>query len=274
MTKEKLFRNIAKKVLNEILQKLPGLCPDQYVGQIGKLKQLEDTDKNTGKKKSNFPERINVFTKDFSDRIEKNSSYMILILESPHKDEFKGEIGPAKGPTGRNIRKHIADIFGKEYKDYHLILMNAIPFQCSLGVNPKIFRDKVFVKTWKDFGESFFQTRLTNLIKLLKEKENDVVVVNACTQGSNNLKEFLCCKVCKIIIEILCNRGCGPTAGKKQSIGYYHIHHPASWERKSQEKKFYEIDTEAIKLCFEYPGNCAKCMISEKEDCYGMITCK
>lgn len=247
-------------------------CPDQYVGQIGKLKQLEDADKNNVKQGSDFPERINVF----------DESLMILILESPHKKEFdkKGEpIGPAMGPTGINIRKHILEIFGVDFEKYHLILMNAIPFQCSLGVSPETFRDKMFVETWEAFGMDFFQTRLTHLLDSLKRKGKKVVVVNACTQGNKQWEEgeqnddYLCCKVCKSIIEILSTNA--------EELPYFHIRHPSSW--KGPNSANLQKDKNGVKnKTTPFPDICAEC---EKEceavkknndrtkckECYGKI---
>ena len=59
------------------------LCPDQYVGQI---KESEDWNEFT--RKSVFNDEWEVIN------IPKGEKIMIMILESPHKDEFKGEIGP------------------------------------------------------------------------------------------------------------------------------------------------------------------------------------
>ena len=251
MTEEESFRNIAENVLSDILQKLPGLCPDQYVGQI---KESEDWNEFT--RKPVFNDEWEVIN------IPKDDKIMIMILESPHKDEFKGEIGPAKGPTGRNIRKHINDIFGKKYEDYHLILMNAIPFQCSLGIESSgSIRDTVFAEAWKNdiIGRTFFKVRLKKLLDSRNGK--NVVVVNACTQGSK-VNDYLCCKVCRSTINVL--RACNA-----QSVNYYHIHHPSS-------KDFCNKDTAAIK-CNQnhYPGmdKCKKCLISKKA-CYGNITYK
>ena len=207
MTKEKIFRNIASKTSGKDCSHLPGCCPDQYVGLI---KDFKEEDKKTKelKVKKDFPFREDIFTPDTSAcvNISDAENILILILESPHTDEFYAEdvkdengtvihhkddpIGPANGPTGRNIREHILDILGNGYKSYHLILMNAIPFQCSLGFslskkekeNLKR-RDEVFSAIWDndDIGKVFFKKRFQNLLKELKNKR--VIIVNACTAG-------------------------------------------------------------------------------------------
>ena len=155
------------------------------------------------KEKSDFPERIDIFEIDTfeSDKVDiterfKNilnspnvkSPFIILILESPHKNEFKGKIGPAKGNTGINIREHIWENFRSrlvKFQNYHLILMNAIPFQCSFGVKTDSFRDAVFATAWEndEIGKSFFGNRLGALLGALGGKT--VVIVNACTAGKS-----------------------------------------------------------------------------------------
>ena len=173
------------------------LCPDQYVGLI---KDFKEDDKKT---KDDFPVRYNIGVVE---------NILILILESPHRDEFYAEavkdengtvihhkgdpIGPANGPTGRNIRKHIAEIF-PNFSNYHLILMNAIPFQCSLGLdlnnnkpNQKT-RDEVFKAAWDNdaIGKEFFEGRLRVLLDKLPKNSKNVVIVNACTKDNDDKKQ-------------------------------------------------------------------------------------
>ena len=153
-------------------------CPDQYVGVITEVKKY-------------FPIRENIF-KDQTENVEKDFSscnpIMILILESPHADEFykNGKpIGPAVGETGTNIRTYIQKIFKDTFgsiEQYHLILMNVIPYQCSLGVDTEYFRTSVFKKMWNDKNigsKLFFENRLKNLRGKLGAE--NVFIVNACT---------------------------------------------------------------------------------------------
>lgn len=175
-------------------------CPDQYVGKIADFKAKED-----------FPVRVNIFAGQTADVCMDFSSYdqiMILVLESPHIAEYFEQtaknqynckcshppcpaMGKIIGDAGANIRKYILEIFGDHYEDYHLILMNAVPFQCSLGflLDPKKYkdnctrRDYVFKKAWEDneIGCEFFKTRFENLLAKLKNRR--VIIVNACTAG-------------------------------------------------------------------------------------------
>lgn len=253
MTKEERFRNIAKGISNKDCSKLPELCPDQYVGTIKDIQ----TDY--------FSKRTPIFNDGEFSVIEKNipkaENILILILESPHKDEFYKEdvkdktgtvihhkgapIGPANGTTGCNIREHIAKIF-PNFSDYHLILMNAIPFQCSLGVATEHFRDSVFNAAWNTdaTGKDFFEDRLKKLLDQLQEKSKNVVIVNACTGAKSNPNEPLCCKVCKSIVSVLenyCNE-------KECPIEFYHIHHPSAWNQinRTRNEYFWKTDKTAV----------------------------
>jgi hypothetical protein len=162
---------------------------------------------------------------------------LILVLESPHTDEFdkNGDpIGPANGPTGMNIRKYICDIFGNGDQGYYLVLMNAIPFQCSLGVGTEHFRDAVFNAAWNNgaIGKNFFEDRLKKLLKKLQNK--NVVIVNACTKGYNvakdsNQRPFLWHLV-QNSIETL-------TLDEEKTIRYFRINHPSSWARNKKNRE-------------------------------------
>ena len=229
------------------------LCPDQYVGNIGEFKN------ENGKAKKDFPVRLNIFAGQTADVCIKFSSYekiMIFIPESPHQKEFytKDEInengtkhlkgdpkGPTQGPTGINIRTHIAKIF-PDYQDYHLIVMNAIPFQCSLGFKltnsqeNQNRRDDIFKKVWnkKNIGVKFFKDRLKNLLDALLKK--DIVIVNACTTGDQ--KDPLYCRVCHGIADVVKNYY-DEQNEKKYAVKFYRTYHPAHWI-KSNDRKILE----------------------------------
>ena len=189
--KEKIFENIVKDYeKSECFS--ARLCPDQYVGKIADFKNEKK------EVKEDFPVRVNIFAGQTADVCIKFSSYekiMILILESPHQDEFDkngNPIGPACSTTGLHIRKYICDIFGNGYKGYHLVLMNAIPFQCSLGLslnnNKQNLnrRDNLFEKIWhkdENIFKNFFVNRLTILTELFKSKPGNFVIANCCTKG-------------------------------------------------------------------------------------------
>lgn len=117
--------------------------------------------------------------------VPKTDRKIYLILESPHKDEFQdgvgAAIGPAMGSTGRNIEsyldKSLAGILDKQ-AEYHLVLVNAIQYQCSLNRDPRQYRDLIFRQLWAGPARDCFIARMNAYWK-----QGDIVV-NCCTRGS------------------------------------------------------------------------------------------
>lgn len=244
MTEKEDYELLGKKVIDYVRTMY---CPDQYVGKI--------RDKDNWQK---FYKRTDIF-QDQTAKMRTNipnGNILLLILESPHQDEFdkNGEpIGPANGTTGTNIREHIAEIF-PNFSDYHLILMNAIPFQCSLGVATEHFRDNVFKAAWDDdkVGAGFFEDRLKKLLYKLQKNSKNVVVVNACTGAKGNSREPLCCKVCQSIVSVLENYS-DEKDDKEYPVKFYHIHHPSTWNQinRTRNEKFWETDCVAVNPNFD-----------------------
>lgn len=185
-------------------------CPDQYVGKVCLKKEQWD--------------RKPIFNDAGTLSIPGNSiGVVIFVLESPHKYEFDKKthapIGPAEGKTGSSLAEMSRVLDFYPYRNYELILMNVIPFQCSLGVNPEKFRDEVFAEVWDEknqkikIGESFFEKRLRSLLKALNEK--NVVIVNACTAGRERQK-----KVQKNIERV---------TGDNVKVTLLQTSHPSSW---------------------------------------------
>lgn len=134
-------------------------CPDQYVGMISDLQA-----------QSRF-HRAPVASRP------PNQACVILVLESPHKDEYEGTrpIGPANGSTGRNIRRWLPEHVG--LRSFGLILVNPIPFQCSLGEEQRLTTSKVFRAMWEAGEGSRFAERLKAIYSA------DDIVLNCCTKG-------------------------------------------------------------------------------------------
>ena len=187
----------------EIARSVPGsaktnfkqkTCPDQCVGEIAKF----------GHDTSDFPRR--------GPAIQRESSpYVILVMESPHTQEFDGEPGPAKGSTGDQIRRHIAEILRElsPSPPSELILVNAIQYQCSLGVDTEVHRDEVFRRFWEKGGRRDFEERLTQVYN-----PGDLLL-NCCTDGkpTKGLRKLV-------------------TAAIHDSLGMVPLHsgpHPCSW---------------------------------------------
>ncbi|MDQ6965409.1 MAG: hypothetical protein Q9M23_00615, partial [Mariprofundaceae bacterium] len=88
------FRQTAKTLIGrESIDFQSEVCPDQHVGSI------DDLDLNV----NDFLQREPVKRLD-------NSPSVVLVMKSPHTDEFIGDWGPAKGKTGVQIRRHVATI--------------------------------------------------------------------------------------------------------------------------------------------------------------------
>jgi len=139
------------------------LCPDQYVGRLSEVLNHLD-----------FPFRVAA-----SER--PDSPCLIMVMESPHRDEFIGIPGPAKGKTGELIRQHLGvAIDCTELQDMGLILMNPIQHQCSLGErDTALYRDKIFRAIWANGGREEFTVRL-----LATFKPGDTLM-NCCTLSSS-----------------------------------------------------------------------------------------
>ena len=127
--------------------------------------------------------------------------WLFLILESPHKNEFKGADeslhGPARGITGKYISKYLhqileskslelksEDMLNKIKQCRGLVIMNAIQHQCSEGKGlqdkeGQARRDNNFIEIWdKAKGKEDFEERITR-----HYRQGDVVVL-ACTHGT------------------------------------------------------------------------------------------
>lgn len=191
------FQNAIMKQIANIKKSVPlDRCPDNYVGhvciannivtdvdlwfcsnlrishhhEVGESKGLKDV-------------------KGFD--IKRHYKTIVIILESPHKDEYnkiKNVIAPALGTTGCNLDDGFVDKLNNFMtannsiiKDgiYHVVLMNAVQFQCSMGLKPIVgkIRDENFLSLWAsdDIVESFKK-------RLKKYQPN--IIINCCTNGN------------------------------------------------------------------------------------------
>lgn len=137
-------------------------CPDQYLGLLSE----------------------SVLMHQFSQRLpashRPSHACIVIVLESPHVEEFLGELGPAKGATGEMIRQHLNTSLGlSDNENLGLILVNAIQHQCSLGSRTVVYRDRIFRAVWEQGGEKDFSNRIETLYL-----PGDVLV-NCCTKGND-----------------------------------------------------------------------------------------
>lgn len=129
---------------------------------------------------------------------------IVLLLESPHKDEyteFFAPKAPAQGSTGDNIGKEIANLLflllnKNEYKSYgccklkneryKLILANPVQYQTSLSILydekiDKIIRNSVWKSLWNYVnvkGKKVIQEHFKN--RIIKYKP--CLIINSCTK--------------------------------------------------------------------------------------------
>lgn len=204
-----VYREVAHNIIgSESIDLQYGVCPDQCVGRIG------DFDGNA----DDFPLR------EPATRLV-NHPCVVLIMESPHIDEFIGDWGPAKGKTGVQIRKHIAAIVADlEGPLSDLILVNAIQYQCSLGMPTHRYRNRVFRGFWENGGAENFANRLKRLYR-----PGDMLI-NGCTGGDahSGLRQLV-------------------TKAIRSSLEAVPLHsgpHPVSWFSKQNRRAIHLIDAQ------------------------------
>lgn len=190
------------------------ICFDQAVGFVGEIlkdKIIKDEQR-----------------KDIKGLYEANPEKrrLILVLESPHKDEFGQDgksLGPAHGVdalgTAYGIIHCLESIIGSlcdGFQERELILVNAVRFQCSQGLslrgngcgfNAKMKEYVVKELLSKEMFVGDFIKRLENVYR----RDSDDVVVNAVGMNS-----FISCRVGRIIRRVTGVCGCG-------------VGHPSAW---------------------------------------------
>lgn len=176
---------------------------------------------------------------------ERNAPYrqtLVIVLESPDKDEFLGNcidrpIAPAVGATGRNIRCRLMDVINTcdhiqecLHQETRVILANPIQFQTSLvsilriTSNDKDKRAKLRDAVWNAIW-SYEEIRC-EFKKRLKGYSPDLLI-NACTHdvGCNS-------KVCPL------NGECKKDKVREfltSNFAHAHIYeatHPCTWHSK------------------------------------------
>lgn len=145
--------------------------------------------------------------KDRSTKEREEYKNIVLLLESPHSDEFDSNrfaIAPAQGETGRLIDMNILtvlrelkelekDLFSNEENKYKLIISNPIQYQTSLYMyhnnklkgKYKTLRNRCWKKIWKE-------EKIKNEFKERMDKYKPELIINACTSDlQDNVTKFL-----------------------------------------------------------------------------------
>ena len=122
-------------------------------------------------RKSNFT--VNSPKLFFSDngpwkmKSKRTAKNIVIVLESPHYNEYSEDgmpLRPAMGDTGTQLKKNIVEKINKNTKEkklkrgnYNLWLVNAVPYQCSLGIRPiqTELRNVIYRFLWKELEEDF-----------------------------------------------------------------------------------------------------------------------
>ena len=145
---------------------------------------------------------------------------IIIILESPHKKEFIGDVpqGPAQGVTGRRFEKNFTTLM-KQSRLYDnllntssdVVFVNAVQFQCSLGrslncTEAKKTKENNWIKCFEAGGSEDLVYRITAI--------NPIAILNLCTRGNMGLQRRVDCCL---------------KASMLRSIDYTCGLHPSTW---------------------------------------------
>ncbi|WP_291627685.1 hypothetical protein [Clostridium sp.] len=191
MNINKKFRKIVISLTNNYKGISFKKCNDNYVGffeysncvvneNLWFCKHLRNINKD----------KVKITKDNLSDIKNRNEKIIVIVLESPHIDEFNEKKfsvapAPALGSTGCNLDKYFCKVINECFKEYeiencryHVILSNAIQYQCSLGTNTEVFRDRVWLKLWLNRSfKKYFINRL--------EEYSPDIIMNFCTKGSH-----------------------------------------------------------------------------------------
>lgn len=182
-------------------------CPDQYLGKVAGFVEVPLTEGRTPAQK------------------RTSEPCILLILESPHKEEFVGEPGPAKGFTGEMIKQHLGTVLGlPDLENYGLILVNAIQHQCSLGSNTTVYRDRIFRAVWSNGGAENFQNRIVSIFQV------GDLIVNCCTKGN----DFELYGPLRNLVEVALKTSIPNTESVRRT-------HPSSWFEAKQRGKEWKV---------------------------------
>lgn len=177
------FSKIVKDVIGnegeDILKNVPQVpCPDQSVGIVSGMSKGVHALCGASFKRC----RIDYSACPQDGKIRR----VVIILESPHKDEFcmQGRnwksIGPACGCTGCLLARNWKAVFGNRLDDCELVLANVVQYQCSLASagQYKKYKNRILRRCMgNDVFKRYFKTRIEWL------GGRNCVFVNACTGG-------------------------------------------------------------------------------------------
>lgn len=182
----KYFLNIARSLDKSYHTKSVEQCGDNYVGYFKKScsEKIEENLWFSKALRVKHGDEIRITQEKLKEIREKGEKIILVVLESPHVDEYNQTCpvapAPALGMTGKMLERHFIERINDYVSSdqYHVILSNAIEFQCSLGVDTNIFRDRVWLNLW-------LCENLAEMFKARVKYYNPDIVVNLCTHGSH-----------------------------------------------------------------------------------------
>ncbi len=226
--KKKLLNENKKDIhLTKQIFSVEKKVPDVFRFILNKL-----PNQNFNAKKNDSDENISY---KYLENFNKNISpkHIVLLLESPHKDEYDenlNPLAPALGDTGTKLTNMLHHVFNLNKEklnlienEYRIILVNPIQYQTSLNYlfeNPnekinKSLRNKVWKKIWEN--EEIKKDFLNRILKL-----NPSIIFNGCTK---ELKSSVNEDLKKISTEL-------------NNCKIFQIHHPSSWNIPELTEQF------------------------------------
>lgn len=176
-------------------------CPDQYFADLINGQLVIRTRENIDYYEKKGTKGTNLVREAKGAKGTELDNIIVIVLESPHKDEFDKNglpLGPAMGKTGDFFirrKKGFVDFISDSgncsilKEKYQLVYVNSVQYQTSLGMslnlNPnKNNRDNIWLSIFnKDGGD----TDLKKRIEALKPQ----LVINLCTKGLKNLQLYV-----------------------------------------------------------------------------------
>lgn len=172
-------------------------------------------------------------------RLESREPTLVIVLESPHRDEYGVSVGtpiaPARGATGARIHKYLRYVLNNcsqvkrllsSRAPVRVIISNPIPFQTSAYAihggrlnDPARLRNFVWRELWRleacnsGRSEYVFQQEFRRRL----DSYNPIAIVNACTSGGGRRDKVAS------VLQDWCDR-CG------QSVQLYEAAHPSTWK--------------------------------------------
>ena len=167
------------------------ICPDQFVAEI-----FYNAANQKWEWYSNYVYISQMGRKNINYTGVGFENCILIVLESPHFDEYDTVTHQAKGPaigsTGKLFEQHFLSIINSNNNvitlnqnlTYNIIFVNSVQYQASQGMKPlnSLVRDK----NWLNFWHQGFNA---DLCKRVQSYSCDTIVINMCTYGQNVLHD-------------------------------------------------------------------------------------